>query len=117
MQARRRRIKSIRNTATITEARELHASPKRRSADLGGGRAGGVAGGSWSRAGGRGGLELPPGGGGRSGLRGEDRKSTRLNSSHVEISYAVFCLKKTTTHLTNFARSVRRGSANGSRAL
>src|SRR5690349_23732174 len=24
-----------------------------------------------------------------------DRKSTRLNSSHVEISYAVFCLKKT----------------------
>src|SRR5690349_24016406 len=27
-----------------------------------------------------------------------DRKSTRLNSSHVEISYAVFCLKKKTTH-------------------
>src|SRR5438874_6228624 len=27
-------------------------------------------------------------------LRLEDRKSTRLNSSHVEISYAVFCLKK-----------------------
>src|SRR5690349_23058821 len=26
-------------------------------------------------------------------LVGEDRKSTRLNSSHVEISYAVFCLK------------------------
>src|SRR5690349_22257409 len=26
--------------------------------------------------------------------RGRDRKSTRLNSSHVEISYAVFCLKK-----------------------
>src|SRR5215510_3714246 len=25
---------------------------------------------------------------------GEDRKSTRLNSSHVAISYAVFCLKK-----------------------
>src|SRR6266496_5911866 len=25
---------------------------------------------------------------------GQDRKSTRLNSSHVEISYAVFCLKK-----------------------
>src|SRR5690349_23944916 len=25
-----------------------------------------------------------------------DRKSTRLNSSHVEISYAVFCLKKKT---------------------
>src|SRR3712207_8886231 len=27
----------------------------------------------------------------------EDRKSTRLNSSHANISYAVFCLKKTTT--------------------
>src|SRR3989442_5643556 len=26
--------------------------------------------------------------------RGVDRKSTRLNSSHVRISYAVFCLKK-----------------------
>src|SRR5256885_10376474 len=26
----------------------------------------------------------------------EDRKSTRLNSSHLVISYAVFCLKKTT---------------------
>src|SRR5207253_10395475 len=28
-----------------------------------------------------------------------DRKSTRLNSSHVAISYAVFCLKKETTYL------------------
>src|SRR5699024_11707007 len=27
-------------------------------------------------------------------LNREDRKSTRLNSSHVSISYAVFCLKK-----------------------
>src|SRR2546430_10413182 len=26
--------------------------------------------------------------------RGRDRKSTRLNSSHSQISYAVFCLKK-----------------------
>src|SRR3989475_4497112 len=26
--------------------------------------------------------------------QGEDRKSTRLNSSHSQISYAVFCLKK-----------------------
>src|SRR5690606_41621185 len=29
-------------------------------------------------------------------LRKIDRKSTRLNSSHVKISYAVFCLKKKT---------------------
>src|SRR3712207_7126455 len=28
---------------------------------------------------------------------GLDRKSTRLNSSHANISYAVFCLKKKTT--------------------
>src|SRR5690625_5586187 len=44
----------------------------------------------------------PPAGGddaGRTALP-EDRKSTRLNSSHVAISYAVFCLnKKTSTHL------------------
>src|SRR5256885_16427223 len=29
-----------------------------------------------------------------------DRKSTRLNSSHLVISYAVFCLKKKNTHYT-----------------
>src|SRR5690606_41987879 len=31
----------------------------------------------------------------------EDRKSTRLNSSHVKISYAVFCLKKKRSIPTN----------------
>src|SRR3712207_7446367 len=30
-------------------------------------------------------------------VRGRDRKSTRLNSSHANISYAVFCLKKKNT--------------------
>src|SRR5436309_7200836 len=30
----------------------------------------------------------------RGALEEKDRKSTRLNSSHVKISYAVFCLKK-----------------------
>src|SRR5690606_40855641 len=30
----------------------------------------------------------------RASMLGRDRKSTRLNSSHVKISYAVFCLKK-----------------------
>src|SRR3712207_7598136 len=30
--------------------------------------------------------------------RGTDRKSTRLNSSHANISYAVFCLKKKKKH-------------------
>src|SRR2546430_8616798 len=31
-------------------------------------------------------------------LRRSDRKSTRLNSSHSQISYAVFCLKKKKKH-------------------
>src|SRR5690349_23741412 len=54
--------------------------------------------------------DVPPvvGSGGGSGVRphpirrppGGDRKSTRLNSSHVEISYAVFCLKKKKIHNT-----------------
>src|SRR3712207_7962937 len=33
-------------------------------------------------------------------LGSRDRKSTRLNSSHANISYAVFCLKKKNTQLT-----------------
>src|SRR5204862_6249263 len=44
-------------------------------------------------------MTPPPGSDGGADQRGHgdadrDRKSTRLNSSHVEISYAVFCLKK-----------------------
>src|SRR5256885_12572553 len=35
---------------------------------------------------------------------GIDRKSTRLNSSHLVISYAVFCLKKKTRALCNRLR-------------
>src|SRR5690625_317919 len=35
---------------------------------------------------------------------GKDRKSTRLNSSHVAISYAVFCLKKKTRHTEPVSR-------------
>src|SRR5205814_9603011 len=35
---------------------------------------------------------------GKTGLRCLDRKSTRLNSSHLGISYAVFCLKKKIHH-------------------
>src|SRR2546430_9276398 len=54
-----------------------------------------------------------PGGGDRFGRRGDhrdgdqsgrlDRKSTRLNSSHSQISYAVFCLKKKNIKLSNCA--------------
>src|SRR2546426_5272744 len=40
-----------------------------------------------------------------------DRKSTRLNSSHLVISYAVFCLKKKTT--ANDADGTRHASTSG----
>src|SRR5690606_41332499 len=53
------------------------------------GRAGPAAGG---RRGGCGPGRQGPGP--HAGGRRRDRKSTRLNSSHVKISYAVFCLKK-----------------------
>src|SRR6266496_5646293 len=36
-----------------------------------------------------------------------DRKSTRLNSSHVEISYAVFCLKKKKKNKKEFNKKTR----------
>src|SRR5437870_9694837 len=45
---------------------------------------------SEARGGGRGVRDAT----GRADRLGQDRKSTRLNSSHVAISYAVFCLKK-----------------------
>src|SRR5690349_24008076 len=41
-------------------------------------------------------------------LAGQDRKSTRLNSSHVEISYAVFCLKKKTSEAQHCAITIAR---------
>src|SRR5690625_5709978 len=55
----------------------LHSFPTRRSSDLGVRPAAGPV---------RRGPPRP--------ARPVDRKSTRLNSSHVAISYAVFCLKK-----------------------
>src|SRR5256885_11787883 len=39
----------------------------------------------------------------------EDRKSTRLNSSHLVISYAVFCLKKKTQLLPTIFAPCERG--------
>src|SRR3712207_7392900 len=44
--------------------------------------------------GGAGGGQVGRAGAGRRGLLLRDRKSTRLKSSHANISYAVFCLKK-----------------------
>src|SRR5438067_5796087 len=48
--------------------------------------------GRWSRR--RISHQIWPWAGAASSPRAPDRKSTRLNSSHVSISYAVFCLKK-----------------------
>src|SRR5256885_2404340 len=46
---------------------------------------------------------------GHAGIR--DRKSTRLNSSHLVISYAVFCLKKKKKKTTRKLYSTKRRSA------
>src|SRR2546426_5441047 len=40
----------------------------------------------------------------------EDRKSTRLNSSHLVISYAVFCLKKKTKNIQAISRIKTRNA-------
>src|SRR2546427_6575086 len=45
-----------------------------------------------------------------------DRKSTRLNSSHSQISYAVFCLKKKTKRHSVLGRPTRLGPAPDKRA-
>src|ERR1041385_9408774 len=42
---------------------------------------------------------------GRGGKRPRDRKSTRLNSSHGYISYAVFCLKKKKNNESHHSQS------------
>src|SRR2546430_12002384 len=39
-------------------------------------------------------------------VQGQDRKSTRLNSSHSQISYAVFCLKKKKTNTSRTPYSI-----------
>src|SRR3712207_7507308 len=61
-------------------------------------------------------LEDLPGGAGAQlaaellGARGtclQDRKSTRLNSSHANISYAVFCLKKKNSASAHLSRATR----------
>src|SRR5574344_2223778 len=41
-------------------------------------------------------------------LADQDRKSTRLNSSHQIISYAVFCLKKKNKHRSNTIQKERK---------
>src|SRR5437879_11465694 len=69
--------------------RDLHSFPTRRSSDLDHGRRR-----DRKRRGVRLQLRNVPVHGQGAGPHGQDRKSTRLNSSHRCISYAVFCLKK-----------------------
>src|SRR5437762_9072561 len=68
--------------------RDLHSFPTRRSSDLRRGERGRPAARAVLHPSGLAPDRPPPRG-------GEDRKSTRLNSSHRCSSYAVFCLKKT----------------------
>src|SRR5688572_32158620 len=42
------------------------------------------------------------------GELGRDRKSTRLNSSHSQISYAVFCLKKKRKKIHQLSRTLHK---------
>src|SRR5438874_10691855 len=64
-------------------------------------------------------LRLADADGGVQDLQRQDRKSTRLNSSHVEISYAVFCLKKKkkSPKITNFRFPPRRGNQTTTETL
>src|SRR5436190_6269011 len=78
----------------LRASQDLHSFPTRRSSDLLGMHrpAGDVEQGMDLRDG----AVNPPPGAHFSPVK-EDRKSTRLNSSHTVISYAVFCLKKKNT--------------------
>src|SRR5438270_7524796 len=67
--------------------RDLHSFPTRRSSDLLATARAGASSVRWTRIVRR-----------ANATKMEDRKSTRLNSSHSQISYAVFCLKKKTRH-------------------
>src|SRR5690606_39628835 len=54
-------------------------------------------------------LELDEIAAGLAGHVDQDRKSTRLNSSHVKISYAVFCLKKKINQVYRDKLTLARG--------
>src|SRR5205085_10639599 len=85
--------------------RDLHSFPTRRSSDLlraaRGRRRRQTECGSLPRRGGRG-----------PGETHTDRKSTRLNSSHSQISYAVFCLKKKKKKKTKITQKKKNKANN-----
>src|SRR5688572_31215273 len=73
-------------------ARDLHSFPTRRSSDLFAAEFSSEA--DWKKQTHRLGARLHPLTIEQNALTSLDRKSTRLNSSHSQIAYAVFCLKK-----------------------
>src|SRR5688572_31731701 len=84
---------------TLFRSRERRRRRVHSRGEAGGGelplaRPGALPGGSTPARGGEAAPAPPHGGHGPARLRRLDRKSTRLNSSHSQISYAVFCLKK-----------------------
>src|SRR5690606_41909607 len=80
---------------SLVAPRVLHSFPTRRSSDLADERLEERGQDALQKVAGVGAGGLHDGlGGGESAHGCGDRKSTRLNSSHVKISYAVFCLKK-----------------------
>src|SRR3712207_7917881 len=94
-------------TLSLHDALPIYG-PRRRCADRAGEPDGRRAG-QWLAGGGRDPLRAAAAAGDGAGLRGVDRKSTRLNSSHANISYAVFCLKKKeSTRISPRARRRRR---------
>src|SRR3712207_8219088 len=76
---------------------ELDEPPDTRGGDVGRDRSAGGGRGEVAAAGDPVGQHL------RDGVGVGDRKSTRLNSSHANISYAVFCLKKKKTTLASIS--------------
>src|SRR2546426_9083295 len=56
--------------------------------------------------------DRPRDGDGPIGQVRQDRKSTRLNSSHLVISYAVFCLKKKKNKKNNLSEEKKKRRAN-----
>src|SRR5690349_23914529 len=83
--SRRRHTRSLRDWSSDVCSSDLAARRSRRAGRLAAAR---------SERGAGAGRPGRHAGGATTPRRLRDRKSTRLNSSHVEISYAVFCLKK-----------------------
>src|SRR5438477_7007219 len=83
---------------SLQERCHLAAGQRRRRADLGGRQGGGS--GHLDAAHHQVRRLVPPASAGGRRLVLRDRKSTRLNSSHMSISYAVFCLKKKIQNIT-----------------